>query len=338
MFEEKILSRALEAFFNLPASFPRHAQIAITNLCNLECPMCFRYFINVERKHMDYNVFKKVIDKLKGVSLVTLSGYGEPFCYPEIFEAIKYCIGNGFKVELTSNGLLLNDDGKIKELITSGLDAITFSLESVRAVNDITHRNQGTLNNIKRLIELKQELNSKTPSVTIQTLMIKDRQEDLFDVIKWGALNGVERINVARFEQLNTLTDVERPNIEEEKEIFKEFSRLRKEYKIRIDCIQDQVYTGLKGFLYKNYKYLSRMDKYCIRLKDFIYISVDGDVLPCCALNDYKIANLLESDLKTMWRSKKYNNFRKNYYKAPWCSRCDFAKLKQINSSNLKGD
>jgi MoaA/NifB/PqqE/SkfB family radical SAM enzyme len=336
MFEKNSLNRVVKTIFNIPENLPNYAQIEITNLCNLECPMCFKHFIDVEIKHMDFEVFKKVIDKLKGVYTITLCGYGEPLIYPRIFDAIRYCKENGFDVELTSNGLLLNKDERIKELVSSGLDSISFSFESIKEVNGIAHPNLEALSYIKELIGLRKKLNLKAPVITLQTLMIKNKERNFFDVIEWGALNGVDRINVARFEQLNTLTDVERPNIEEEKEIFKQFSYLRKKYGIRIDCLQDQVYTGAKGFLYKNFKYFLRMDEQCIRLRDFVYINVDGDVRPCCALVKSKIDSLLENDLKDIWVSKNYIHFRKNYYKVPWCSKCDFAKLKQITNDKQK--
>ncbi len=280
---------------------------------------------------MDIELFKRVIDKLKGVRNISLCGYGEPLLHPEIFDAIRYCKNSGFETQLTSNGLTLNSDKKIKDLITSGLDLITFSMESIDEVNEIAHPNQCAVKNIKRLVELKNELRSKTPTITIQTLMIKNREKDIYDIIEWGALNGIDRINVARFEKHNTLTDVERPNIQEEKSIFKKFKQYRKKYNIRIDCLQDMVYTGLNGILYKHFKRFLGMDKHCIRLHDFVFINVEGHVNPCCALVDYKMGNLCDEGLSQIWKSRKYNNFRTNYSKAPWCSGCDFARLKQID-------
>jgi MoaA/NifB/PqqE/SkfB family radical SAM enzyme len=201
-------------------------------------------------------------------------------------------------------------------------------LESITEVNEIIHQNLKALDNIKKLMELKKELHYKNPIVTIQTLIIKHMEKDLFEIIEWAALNGVDRINVARFD-LNPFSDIERPSIYEEKKIFREFARLRKKYRIRIDCIQDQLYEGLKGFLYKHFKYFLGMDKKCIRLEDFIYINLEGYVRPCCALVNNQMGNLLDSSLEQIWHSEKYNNFRRNYYKIPWCSKCDIFTLNQ---------
>tara|TARA_B100000315_G_scaffold253347_1_gene291951 strand:- start:99 stop:1064 length:966 start_codon:yes stop_codon:yes gene_type:complete len=318
---------------NIPADMPDYAQIAITNICNLDCGMCFKHFLKLDIKHMDFDIFRKVVNKLEGISTLALTGYGEPLMHPQFFEAVRYVKEKEFDVQTTSNGLLLNTGSRIKELISSGLDSISFSLESIHEGNGITHSNTATLKNIQRLVESKRTLNSALPSITLQTLMLKNREQDLFDIIKWGAANGVDRINVARFE-INTLQDVERPDIYEEKKIFKEFERLRRKHHIRIDCLQDQIYTRIKGYLYKYFKHFLGMDRRCIRLYDFIYVNVDGFVNPCCAIVETRVGNLCEENLRDIWKSKKFDLFRKNYRQYPWCEKCDFAKLSQVDVRN----
>ena len=63
---------------------PVFAQIEITNSCNLNCKMCPREFLKVPYKHMDYGLYKKIVDNLSGVYQVTLTGWGEPFYYDKI--------------------------------------------------------------------------------------------------------------------------------------------------------------------------------------------------------------------------------------------------------------
>jgi len=326
--EKKLIATTLRKLLNIPEDLPKLAQIEITNICNLDCKMCVRNFIPLEIKHMDFNLFKKIVDNLKGVNTLTLTGYGEPLLYPYIIEAIKYCKHNKFEVKITTNGLLLNSKKKSRELIESDLDAIAFSLESINQVNEVGHANLSALDNIKNLVELKKAQCSLTPMITLQTIMMKNKEQDLYDIIKWGGKNNIDRINIVRFD-LNTLPNVKRPNIKEEKIIFKEVTKLRKKYGIRIDCIQDQVDIGLKGFLYKHLKYFLGMDKNCIRLQDFTYINVDGYVRSCCALVNSKMGSLLDTDLRQIWTSRKYSLFRKNYHNIPWCSHCDTFTLKQ---------
>lgn len=191
------------------------------------------------------------------------------------------------------------------------------------------HHNQEVVANIERLLEVKKKLKSKTPAVVLQSILFKDKVEDVFEVIKWGARKGVIRINVIRVD-LKYVDNIERPNEAEEKVIFKEFARLRKKYKIRVDCIADQIFDGLPGLIYKYCKYLLRMDTWCYMFQDFIYIDVNGNVHPCCLANEGIMGNLLEQELADIWHGSRFNYLRKNPDKAPFCKKCDSLRIKQI--------
>lgn len=312
----------------IPEATPRFVQIEITNCCNLNCPMCIRNFVKLPIRHMDFDVFRRVIDRLQGVETVTLAGYGEPLLHPRIHDAIRYCHESGKRVQITTNGLLLDTAERRTALLDSGLDALSFSVESIDKQEEIGHDNHRALENIQEFLVEKTNCGITSPEITIQTLMLHGRNRDLFDVIAWGARHGADRINVVRFD-LNSLASVRRPNRAEEKDIFRELNRLRRAHRIRIDCIQDRFFGGFRGLLYKYGKYLMGLDRHCVRLQNFTYVNVDGRVRPCCALVGHELGNLLEEDLQSIWRSHRYNTFRKRHDNIPWCSKCDTFTLQQ---------
>lgn len=322
---------ALRKILHRPTRFPYFVQVDITNICNLGCTMCPVHYAGIEKTHIDYEIFKKIMDNLDGVKEIDLVGLGEPLCYPRIIDAIKYCKSKGMVVKITSNGLLLNNDDLIKKLILSGLDSISFSIESISDANPdkVAHRDSRVLSNIERLIKLKEDTNYSTPKISIQTVLFKNREHDVYEVIKWGARHSVNRINVLRMQMYFNI-DAQRPDSREEKVIFNEFAKLRKKYKVRIDCIQDQFFTGLKGFLYKYFKYFLRLDSFCIRLIDFPVISQKGDMVPCCVLSNYKFGNILEERIEDIWHSEKFNKFRKDHNQVEICSKCDCWRIKQL--------
>lgn len=322
---------AIKKILHTPMRLPYFVQIDITNVCNLSCTMCPIHYLGIEKTHIDYEIFKKIINNLYGAKEVDLVGLGEPLIYPKIIEAIEYCKANGLIVKITTNGTLLNNDDIIKKLISSGLDSISFSVESINNKNpdNIAHRNNTVIMNIERLIELKRQAGSTAPKICIQTVLFKNKEDDVYEIIKWGAQHGIQRINVLRM-HLYFDIDAQRPDSKEEKMIFKEFARLRKAHKIRIDCLQDQFFTGLKGFLYRHLKYLLRLDSYCTRLLDFPVISQKGDMIPCCVLPDCKFGNILEQRVEDVWHGEKITNFRKNHNKIKRCSRCDCWRIKQL--------
>lgn len=321
----------LKRFLHMPTKLPYFIQLDITNACNLTCEMCPIHHVDIEKTHIDYETFTKIIDRLKGVKEISLVGLGEPLTHPRILDAIKYCKSKGMIVKITSNGLLLNSDKRIKDLILSGLDTISFSVESVNdsSTDGVAHRNEEVLACIKRFCELKEEMNVDTPKIALQTVLFKDRENDVYDVIKWGANNDIHRINVLRMHMYFD-TDLERPDRAGEKKVFKEFARLRKRYNVRIDCLQDQFFTGLMGFMYKHFKYFMRMDSCCTRLLDYPLINHNGDMLPCCVLPNNKLGNVLEKDIEDVWHGLKFKNFRRNHHKVEICSKCDCWRVNQI--------
>lgn len=325
----KYLFTGMKKLRHIPEAMPRFVQIGVTNRCNLNCRMCMRNFLDIEREHMDYEIFKRVVDRLEGAETVILVGFGESLLYPRLNEAIDFCQEKGLQVQMTSNGLLLDTDEKREKLIRSGLDRFTLSMESLRTANEAAHRNSEAAKNIERLLQLREELGFRTPKVILQPLLFNDNIEDIYEMIQWAAHIGIDRVNISRVD-LRFVPDIKRPTEEEEKEIFKKFARLRRKHKLRIDCLPDQVFDGWKGFVYKHFKFLLRLDTHCFRLQDFVYIDRDGNVFPCCAPEELNMGNMLETSLSEVWHGEKYRALRKNQDEFNFCRHCDFLKVKQL--------
>lgn len=58
----------------------REAQIEVTTYCNLNCFYCNNK--NIEKKHMDMELFFKIVDSIKNTNNVRLQGTGEPTLHP----------------------------------------------------------------------------------------------------------------------------------------------------------------------------------------------------------------------------------------------------------------
>jgi len=293
--------------------------------------MCPRHHVSTKPKHGDFELLKRIIDRLEGAEEISLVGLGEPFTHPMFSDIVKYSKTKGLLTKVTTNGLLLNSDEKLELLILSGLDTISFSIESIDEFerSEQVHNNLVTLKHIKKLIEIKKILDAKKPKIVLQTIMIKNKEKDIYDIINWADRYGIDRVNILRMTKYFE-TGIERPNTKEEKKIFKQVAKLRKKHKIRIDCLQDQFYTGVKGYLYKHFKKFLRLDSFCMRLLDYPYITRDGDMIPCCVLPDCNFGNVLERDIKDIWLGKKFNMFRRTHNNNKICSKCDNLRLKQI--------
>lgn len=87
--------------------------INITRRCNLSCPECYILeYINTQnnKNQIDLSLIdiKNIVQNLD-FDTVYLTG-GEPFCHPEIRDIINHFFYSNKKIQIATNGLLLNND------------------------------------------------------------------------------------------------------------------------------------------------------------------------------------------------------------------------------------
>ena len=166
--------------------FPIRFNIEPTNYCNLRCSMCPRE-LNRPLGYMDVALFEKIIDEsvLSGRRLIiTLNKDGEPLLHPELPKMIKYAKDKkaAYKINFYTNGILLTEP-KSLELIKSGLDTIHISIDAFTNETYKKVKNCQKLNiveeNVKKLIELKKKLYSKTPLVIVKIIHTRDTRGEI---------------------------------------------------------------------------------------------------------------------------------------------------------------
>ena len=312
--------------YSLPAT-PRQIQIEITNRCNMDCPMCPREVLNIELEHMDWNKFITVVDKLTEQENITLTGWGEPFLHPCIFDMIAYCKERGHRVMITSNGLF-SKEGIVEKILNCEIDELTFSIDGIENNGVIDgHTGNKVYGDIEKVAKLRK--NGK-PLIRLQATLHEGCETDLYDVIRYGARIGCEAVNVGRIDR-KYAPELKRPAPKEEERIFYEADRIASECGIRLDWLQYSVGTGFIRFFYRLLRRkLHRSGKYCLKTFDYAYVSREGNVTPCCLLPDVKMGNLLDEDLQTVWQGEQFNHFRENYRDT--CGSCDLWVIDQVDS------
>ena len=80
--------------------------IEITNVCNLNCSFCTPH--TRANRFMDINEFKNILSKIKGYTeYIYLHVKGEPLLHPNFDEMVKIAYDMDFKINLTTNAILL---------------------------------------------------------------------------------------------------------------------------------------------------------------------------------------------------------------------------------------
>ena len=308
---------------------PRQIQIEITNRCNMDCPMCQREDLGIELEHMSWSHFTTVVDKLGQHEYITLTGWGEPFIHPRVFDMIAYCKERGHKVMVTSNGLFTKPS-MVADILNSAVDTVTFSIDSVNGNEPVTegHTSNKVYENIEAVVKGRKP---GTLGVRLQATLHMGCENDLYDVIRYGARIGCDIINVGRLDR-QFRPNLERPDSQQERFIFLKADEIARSCSIQLDWLQYSVSSGLTRFVYRLLKKkLHRSGQYCLKTFDYAYITREGDVTPCCLLPNAKMGNLLHGSLGSIWKNEKFDHFRENYRDT--CGTCDLWVIDQVPSA-----
>jgi len=318
----RALRTAYSAFVSKPRAYrPLYVTFEVSNLCNLNCKMCIRNFINRKNELMDFETFKKVIDEIRPL-YVGLTGYGEPLFNMDVFRMIKYAKEKNKKtiVKLFTNATLLNKE-RIYGLIDSGLDILNISLESPLKTNEKIRINS----NITKITENLKLLNSAKkggkPEVDINTVVMRDNLQDLPEMISL-----VHELN-AKFTLAHMTIYGKNENKEmlpskngrEKTHFYLEKARKRAESLGESEISKDIAdYMKLVDKNWGKFAECSLFeDAACFVPWLTCYVASNGDVYPCCYFYEgsIKYGNINKNSFSEIWNSNAARKFRENMVK-----------------------
>lgn len=188
----------------IPLEYPLIINVEPTNACNLKCMMCPRSFSSRKVGYMKMETFEKIINDIKAFGVVFrlfLQKDGEPLMHPELESMIRMAKAKRVArmVSVITNGVLLSTK-RARELIRSGLDDISVSLDAATEATYRRVKGSGSLeeveSNVRGLINLKKQLGSSKPIVRVRMVDLKENcgEKEVF-LKRWkGVADSVEVI------------------------------------------------------------------------------------------------------------------------------------------------
>lgn len=162
---------------------PAYIVIELTNHCNLKCVMCPQPRQTRTAGFMSLELFKSIIDQVKDFAeVIDLDLFGEILLHPKFDEFIRYGKSQGLKMMVSTNIMLLNEKNS-KRLIDSGLDFITLSLDGAKKETFESIRLGGDFDRCVTNIERFLELNQNKVFTTIQTINMKQTQNEVLEFV-----------------------------------------------------------------------------------------------------------------------------------------------------------
>lgn len=335
------------------AQRPIHLQIEVSTFCNLACTMCPHPTLIKNPRHMTMTEFQKVFDTLKPLK-IGMSGLGEPFLNPDMAEIIRYAHVGGAKTLTTSN-LTVITPTLAQKIVESGLGLLKGSVDSTdpNVYAAIRKRNlhHKVLEGLKNLREAKRQIGSKTPHIRLQFVMQKANYRDIPAFLDLAEELGVEAVY---FQAIDLAVD-EYVDAELIDELIGDINK--DEFKAIIDLAAEKsshmkMATNLpdlaRGFeeIWEKYRLVASHDSptdVCLMPWTSLYITVDGDVRPCCsfsASDGMTMGNIFQEDFMTIWNNDKYQKLRKAFRKGnrphKICSNCIAPTLWRLVKASSK--
>lgn len=277
---------------------PFTISIEPTTACNLRCPECpsgLRAFTR-PTGNLKEDFFKNTINELhRDLMYLIFYFQGEPYINPKFLDMVKYASDKKIYTITSTNGHFLNDENA-RRTIESGLDRMIISVDGTTQETYENYRKAGKLESVlqgaRNVVKWKKKLNSKTPHLIFQFLVVRPNEHQIPDIYKLAEEIGIDEVKlktaqVYDYKNGNPLI----PTIEK-------YAR----YAQQADG---------------TYRVKNELLNHCWKLWHACVITWDGLVVPCCFDKDalHRLGDLKKHNFKSIWQSDSYQTFRASLLK-----------------------
>ena len=275
--------------WGMPASY----SIEPTNYCNLKCPECPSGLGELTRPLglLKTEDFKKLINQIKDTGFyVNLYFQGEPYINKNLPQMIKYARASNIYIAVSTNGLLFKE-GNVDLLLEDAPDKLIFSIDGLDEETYQNYRVGGTFKNadagLRTLINKRNQLKRKLPFVELQFIVMKQNENQIEKLFKYGKETGVDKVTLKTMQVSNYENAVK-------------FLPVNPKYSRYI--VEDN-----------NIRIKNKLKNHCFALWRTSVITWNGNVVPCCFDKDaeFKLGFLNNDKFSNIWRSKEYMQFRR---------------------------
>lgn len=280
--------------------------IEITNVCNLACDFCPQ----TKRKpeFMKIETFSKILDEIKPYGeYIYLHVKGEPLLHPKIEKFLDLSHEKGFKVNITTNGTLINDV-KDKILMKPALRQVNFSLHSFDG-NEGSKNKDDYINNILSFVRESIEKTNTLISLRLWNLdednttnMLKKKNHELLEIIE---------------NEFNIGYKIEEKILPGRGIKLSDPVYLNQDHEFKWPDLKEEEDDG-KGF--------------CYGLRTQVAILVDGTVVPCCLDGEgvLNLGNIKETHFLDIIESQRARNIFEGFSRREaveeLCRKCGYRK------------
>lgn len=351
---------------------PGKLYFEISSLCNLSCSMCFRHtWIDEGTGLLDSEIVLQTLedeDLLKTVHTVFFGGMGEPLTHPDAAEFVAATHSKGKFTELITNGTMLNQK-TCRALLEAGLNKLWISMDgfSPDAYENIRVNSRFDLitSNLDTFNREKTAAGREDAQIGITFVASEDNIEELKRLPEFMDLHHITDLNIS---SMIPNTDALESEVLYDRilgnyyELGQDVTEFRKydipAMDLRKEAIRE-AYTALKPRLNPSRipaDWDITQKPWCRFVNEGnVFVSWDGDVVPCMGLLHSSYSNLFgksrkvmrhsfgnvyEKSLLEIWKDKDFADFRKRVrdFEFSPCMLCGGCSFRDENTEDCIGN
>ena len=299
--------------------YPIHLQLESTDACNLNCTTCSRDVIVKKASVLKTRYWKGIIDEMRP-SNINVSGIGEPFLHPEIYDIVTYAKEQGASVNCATNFTRLH--GNHRKVVECGIDQLKVSIDATNPETFRLIRGEDSWNeivdNIRKVNVWKAKLNSRTPSIRLNFALQSFNYMQCVELVELARELGVDVLYYQHLSYVDMedrkafLTgDMSRERLHEQ---IHESDRRAKEY-----GIETNLFFWLRDFdlFWNRMQPLAQFEpkrKNCYMPWISTWLGADGWVRPCPIMpwtaDEGRMGHIGRQTFAEIWNNDKYRELR----------------------------
>lgn len=301
---------------------PEELYLEVTNRCNLKCTTCPQSWgMSESSADLSPETARDLLKQLPSVRRVVLHGIGEPTLNPRLPEIVGVVKERGAYALFNTNGLLLRG-ALLERLIRAGLDEVRISVDAatpetyrlVRGVDLFSRVIAGA----RSLAEARQRLGSATPRVSLWMTGLKSNIQELPELVRIAAAAGIAEVYIQR------LVFSGRNLAREDEALYGRMGAAELAGLRQAEEVAAELGVMLRGSsealpLEQAPEFADRPWSACRRPTSLMYVTANGNVLPCCIApftnapySSLVMGNTRVMSLEEIWNDHKYEEWRAN--------------------------
>lgn len=308
-------------FSDFSCAMPSLYYIEPGNICNLKCPFCTTGSgtSTTPKGTMSLDNFKIILNKIAPYAKwIGFYNWGEPFLNPNIIEMVSLASEKGIETSIDSNLTLRTfDEKECTRIIQSGLSSLHGSIDGASQETYGMYKRGGSfdkaIGNLVQLKAVKEKIGSKTPRLQWGFLINKFNEHEVEKAKQMSSDLGIDiKFGLMTLAETDWISSYHKDNnkflqLKEEKINNNIFAILK-----RINNTISKLYSSKFPKSINNIIIHKDLPSFCKQPFNLMTINWDGNVFPCCAVDDNKmiIGNLLTTDISHLWNNNEYKKCR----------------------------